>query len=72
MNVSISINFSQLKNIVEQCDLEQKLELLKLLEQETFAVRFKNFLQVIRNDELSLEDITAEVEAVRELRYYDR
>ncbi|OIP76560.1 MAG: hypothetical protein AUK48_05635 [Oscillatoriales cyanobacterium CG2_30_44_21] len=70
MNVSISIDFLQLKHIVKQCDLDQKLELLKLLEQETFAVRFKNFLQVVRNDELNLEDITAEVEAVRESRYY--
>jgi hypothetical protein len=43
-NVSISIDFYQLKNIVEQCDLDQKLELLKLLEEENFAVRFKKSL----------------------------
>ena len=70
MKVSIAINFSQLKNIVEQCDLDQKLELLKLLEKETFTVRFKRFLGAIKNDDLSLEDITAEVEAVRESRYH--
>ena len=70
MNVSIAIDFSQLKNIVEQCDLDQKLELLKLLEKETFVVRFKGFLGTLRNDDLSLEDITTEVEAVRESRYH--
>ena len=32
MNVSISIDFSQLKTAIAQCNLEEKLELLHLLE----------------------------------------
>ncbi len=70
MNISVAIDFSQLKTVVEQCNLDEKLELLELLEKETFSIRFKKFLNQIRTDELSLEEITAEVEAVRQARYH--
>lgn len=69
MNLSISIDFPQLKTVVEQCSLNKKLELLQLLEKETFSIRFKKFLKSIQTDELSLEDITAEVEAVRQAKH---
>ena len=70
MNISIAIEFSQLKTVVEQCNLDEKLELLELLEKETFSIRFKKFLSQIKTDELSLEEITSEVEAVRQARYH--
>ncbi len=70
MAISVAIDFSQLKAVVEQCNLDEKLELLELLEKETFSIRFKKFLNLIKTDELSLEEITAEVEAVRHARYH--
>jgi len=70
MVISVAIDFSQLKTVVEQCNLDEKLELLELLEKETFSIRFKKFLNQIKTDELSLEEITAEVEAVRQTRYH--
>lgn len=72
MAISVSIDFSQLKTVIEQCNLDEKLELLELLEKETLALRFKKFLSQIKTDELSLEDITAEVEAVRQARHHAR
>jgi hypothetical protein len=30
MNISVAIDFSQLKTVVEQCNLDEKLELLEL------------------------------------------
>ena len=72
MNVSISIDFSQLKTVIAQCNLEEKLELLRLLEKDTFSVRFHKFLHLVQTDELSLEDITQEVEAVRQANYHAR
>ena len=69
MNMSISVDFSQIKIAVEQCNVDEKLELLKLLEKETFSTRFKQLLNQIKTDELNLEEITAEVEAVRQERY---
>lgn len=70
MNVSISIDFSQIKSVISQCNLEEKLELLQLLEKDTVSVRFKKFLNAVQTDELSLEDITNEVEAVRQANYH--
>ena len=66
MNISASIDFMQLKNAVAQCDVNEKLELLRLLENETFPNRFKKFLEKVKTDTLSLDDITAEVEVVRQ------
>jgi hypothetical protein len=42
----------------------------ELLEQETFSVRFQKILNLVENDQLSLEDITEEVEAVRQANYH--
>jgi hypothetical protein len=69
MSISVSIDFAQLKNAVAQCNLNEKMELLRLLENETFPNRFKQFLEQVKTDELSLDDITAEVEAVRKARF---
>lgn len=69
MSISVSIDFAQLKNAVAQCNTDEKMELLRLLENEIFPNRFKQFLEQIKTDELSPDDITAEVEAVRQARY---
>lgn len=61
----------QIKVLINQCNLEQKIELVKLLNQETFATRFTRLLQDLETDDLNLEEITAEVEAVRMKRYQD-
>jgi len=69
MSISVSIDFVQLKSAIAQCNVEEKMELLRLLENETFPSRFKQFLEQVKTDELSLDEITAEVEAVRQARY---
>ncbi|QTA78382.1 Uncharacterized protein dnl_06040 [Desulfonema limicola] len=69
MPYSLSINFNQLKSLIIQCGIEEKVEIIHMLERDTFPLRFKRFLNKIKSDELSLEEITAEVEAVREKRY---
>jgi len=69
MNISLSIEFNQLKNIIGQCDINEKVELFHFLEKQTFPNRFNQFLDEIKTDELTLEDITTEVEAVRQERY---
>ena len=52
MNISVSIDFMQLKRAVTQCDVNEKLELLRLLENETFPNRFKKLLEQIKTDSL--------------------
>ena len=69
MNISVSIDFVQLKNAIAQCNVEEKMELLRLLENETFPSRFKQFLEQVKTDELTLDEITTEVEAVRQKNF---
>jgi len=71
MNPSTVLDFSQLKTIIAQCNLEEKLELLQFLEKDTFSVRFNKFLESVKTDELTLEEITQEVEAVRQANYHE-
>jgi hypothetical protein len=42
MSISVSIDFMQLKNAIAQCDINEKLELLRLLENETFPTGLSN------------------------------
>jgi hypothetical protein len=43
--------------------------LIKILEEETFPVRFKELLTKIKTEEIDLDEITNEVEIVRGKRY---
>ncbi len=69
MNLSLEIDFNQLKSLIAQCGIEEKTEIVRMLEKDTFPHRFNRFLSKVRTDELTLEEITAEVETVRKKRY---
>ncbi len=69
MNLSLAIDFNQLKSLITQCGIEEKTEIVRMLEKDTFPLRFKRLLSKIRTDDLTLEEITAQVETVREKRY---
>ena len=70
MNPSTVLDLSQLKTIIAQCNLEEKLELLQFLEKDTFSVRFNKFLESVKTDKLTLEEITQEVETVKQANYH--
>ena len=70
MNLSLSIDFNQLKALITQCGIEEKTEIVRMLEKDTFPARFTRLLKNIKTDELTLEEITAEVETVREKRHH--
>lgn len=69
MSLSLAINFNQLKSLIIQCGIEEKAEIVQMLEKDTFSFRFNRLLKKIRTEDLALEDITSEVESVRERRY---
>jgi len=72
MSLSLTIDFEQLKSLITQCGIEEKTEIVRMLEKDTFPLRLNQFLSKIRTDDLSLEEITAEVEAVRKKRYSEK
>lgn len=72
MNLSLTIDFNQLKSLISQCGIEEKAEIVRILEKDTFPLRFKQLMSKIKTDDLTLEDITAEVEAIREVRHSEK
>ena len=69
MNHTLSIDFDQLKSLISQCGVEEKVEIIRILEKDTFPLRFNRLLDKMKADDLTLEKITAEVETVRLKRY---
>lgn len=69
MSATITLDISQIKLLISQCSPSEKIELTRYLEGETFEMRFKNLLSRLKTSDLSLEEITEEVEEVRKARY---
>ncbi|MCH8069741.1 MAG: hypothetical protein IID16_10815 [Candidatus Marinimicrobia bacterium] len=69
MGSTIELDFEQIKNLVKQCDTKEKINLVQELEKETFQIRLRQLLENLRLVDLSFEEITDEVEIVRQRRY---
>uniref|UniRef100_Q3APQ4 Uncharacterized protein n=1 Tax=Chlorobium chlorochromatii (strain CaD3) TaxID=340177 RepID=Q3APQ4_CHLCH len=69
MNVSLAIDFNQLKSLIAQCGIEEKTQIVQMLEKDTFPLRFNALLEKVKTDQLTLHDITTEIETVRQQRY---
>ena len=69
MSATLAIDLEQLKMLINQCPMEEKVELIRFLESETFEIRFRRLLERLKSSEISIEDITGEVESVRQKRY---
>ncbi len=67
--INIELDKVQLIDIIGQLEIRDKIELLDLLRQNTFLARFQRLLKDLRTDDLSLDEITQEVEKVRQNRY---
>jgi hypothetical protein len=67
--MSAVLNLEQLQTLLSQRPFEEKLVLVRMLEAQTFSERFKRLLAQVRTDKLTMDDITAEVEAIRRARY---
>ncbi len=66
----------EIKKAVKNLPLEKKLEVLAMLEEELFATRFKKLLREFRESArkypITEDEITREVETVRQRRYESR
>jgi hypothetical protein len=65
----------KLKKAIKALPLRRKREVLAMLEEELFAVRFKRLLKEFRESArkypVTMEEISEEVETVRRRRYED-
>ena len=69
MSVALQLDLNQLKSLISQCDPQEKLELVRQLENETFTTRLARFRSKMSKANISLDEITEEVEEVRRQRY---
>ena len=65
----LPLTFEQIINLVKQLSNSEKLLLSKELEKETLNKKLTELLETFQTDELSLEEITEEVEIVRSQIY---
>lgn len=63
------LTFEQILTLVKQLSDSEKLLLSKELEKETLNKKLTQLLEIFNTDELSLEEITEEVEIVRSQIY---
>ena len=68
-SLNIRLNYRQILELARQLSDEDKLQLNRELAAEARKIELKSLLQTFQNDEISSEDITAEVEQVRQARY---
>ncbi len=67
--ISIELDKSQFIRILNKLDDNDKLEIYNELKKSLFLKRFNKLLKSTKSNELTLEEITKEVESVRIQRY---
>lgn len=67
--VSIELDKNQFIRILNNLDDNDKLEIFNELKKSLFLKRFNKLLESTSTDELTLDEITEEVESVRKERY---
>ncbi|XOV93105.1 MAG: type II toxin-antitoxin system VapB15 family antitoxin [Bacteroidota bacterium] len=72
MEANIKLSFPQLLELVNKLPGEQKIRLSKELEKETIQSKLTELLTSFRTDDLTMNQITEEVEKVRQKRYDQR
>ncbi|WP_420386442.1 type II toxin-antitoxin system VapB15 family antitoxin [Roseivirga sp.] len=72
MESNISLSLSQILELVRNLPVDQKIRISQELEKETIMSKLTEFLTAFRTDKLSKEEITTEVEQVRQDFYNKR
>jgi hypothetical protein len=67
--INIELDKSQFLRIINQLDDNDKFELFNELKKSLFLKRFNKLLSSTKTDELTIDEITNEVESVRKQRY---
>lgn len=68
-SLNIRLSYNQILELARQLSDEDKLQLNRELFAEVRKIELQRLLQVFKNEEISLEEISSEVEFVRQTRY---
>lgn len=72
MEAKMNLSFSQILDLVRNLPGDQKIRISQELEKETIGSKLTELLTAFRTDKLSIDEITAEVEQVRQDLYDKR
>ena len=67
--IQLNISKQQFFEMLQAMPEQDRLEVFDSLRKSLFVSRFDRLLRSVRTDKLSLDDITREVEAVRQAHY---
>ena len=70
--IQLNISKQQFVGLIQAMPEKDRLEIFDSLRKSLFVSRFDRLLKSTRTDQLSMDDITREVEAVRQERYEER
>ena len=71
-SLNIRLSYNQILELARQLSDDDKLQLNRELSAEVRKIELQRLLQVFKNDKISLEEISSEVELVRQARYEAR
>ncbi|PIY03950.1 MAG: hypothetical protein COZ21_07920 [Bacteroidetes bacterium CG_4_10_14_3_um_filter_31_20] len=69
LKYNIELDKTQIFNLISQLNVDDKIELINNLQESTFIKRFEKLLDSLKTSDLTYEDITKEVEIVRNKRF---
>lgn len=72
MDAVLNLNYSQILSLLRQLPTRTQLRLGRILTKDATEAELEHFLEAFKTDELSEEDILAEVKKVRKERYERR
>ena len=72
MDAVLNLNYNQILSLVKQLPTRMQLRLGRILTKDATEAELEHFLERFKTDELSEEDILAEVKQVRKERYARR
>ena len=70
--IQLNINKQQFVGLIQSMSEKDRLEIFDRLRMSLFVSRFDRLLKSVRTDELSMDDIAREVEAVRQAHYEEQ
>lgn len=71
-SLKIRLNYNQVLELARQLSDEDKLELNRVLAAEARGIKLRRLLEAFKTNEISQEEINAEVESVRQEAYEKR
>lgn len=71
-SLKIRLNYNQVLELARQLSDEDKLELNRVLAAEARGIKLRRLLETFKTNEISQEEINAEVESVRQEAYEKR